>query len=107
METITTTAAELAQAVDELAAIRAEIAELKNREEIRRLFLIASGHTEIDGKLHRVTISTTYRVKEHIEWFASIVNLTDKRYTDSSASNLQAVSLAMPRTFTSGLKFRF
>ena len=52
-------------------------------------------------------LSTTYRVKEHIEWFASIVNLTDKQYTDSSASNLQGVSVAMPRTVTSGLKFRF
>lgn len=66
METIQTTAAELAAAVDELAAIRAEIADLKAREEIRRLFLIASGQTEIDGELHRVTISTSYRV--NIDW---------------------------------------
>ena len=66
METIQTTAAELAAAVDELANIRAQIAELKDREEIHRLFLIASGHTEIDGQLHRVTISTSYRV--NIDW---------------------------------------
>ena len=37
-----TTAEELARAVDELAAIRAEIADLKTREETRRLFLIAA-----------------------------------------------------------------
>lgn len=66
METITTTPAQLAAAVDELAAIRAQIAELKAQEETRRLFLIMSGHTAIDGELHRATISTTYRVT--IDW---------------------------------------
>lgn len=64
--TIKTTPEELARAVDELAAIRAEIAELKDREETRRLFLIAAGVTEVDGTQHRVTISTTYRV--NIDW---------------------------------------
>ena len=51
--------------------------------------------------------STSYRLKDNMEWFASIVNLTDKKYTDSSASNIQGVSFAMPRTITSGLKFKF
>jgi hypothetical protein len=64
METITTT--ELARAVDELASIRAQIAELKAQEETRRLFLIMSGHAAIDGELHRATISTTYKVT--IDW---------------------------------------
>ena len=64
METINTT--ELARAVDELASIRAQIAELKAQEETRRLFLIMSGHTAIDGELHRATISTTYKVT--IDW---------------------------------------
>lgn len=68
METITTTPAELARAVDELAAIRAEIADLKAREETRRLFLIAAGVTEVDGTQHRVTISTAYKVT--IDWKA-------------------------------------
>ena len=66
METIATTPAELAAAVDELANIRAQIADLKAREETRRLFLIAPGFTEIDGQLHRATISTTYKVS--IDW---------------------------------------
>ena len=68
MQTIATTPAELAAAVDELASIRAQIAELKSREEIHRLFLIMSGHTAIDGELHRATISTTYKVT--IDWKA-------------------------------------
>lgn len=66
METITTTPAELAAAVDEIANIRAQIADLKAREETRRLFLIAAGITAADGTQHRVTISTTYKVS--IDW---------------------------------------
>jgi hypothetical protein len=64
METITT--AELTRAVDELATIRAQIADLKAKEEARRLYLIAAGVTEADGTKHRVTISTTYKVS--IDW---------------------------------------
>lgn len=64
METKTTP--KLAAAVDELAALRAQIADLKAQEETLRLELIASGHAEIDGTQHRVTISTTYRVS--IDW---------------------------------------
>lgn len=64
METITT--ADLARAVDELATIRAQIADLKAKEETRRLYLIAAGVTEADGTKHRVTISTTYKVS--IDW---------------------------------------
>lgn len=66
METINTTPAEITRAIDELAAIRAEIAELKAKEETRRLFLIAAGITAADGTQHRVTISTTYKVS--IDW---------------------------------------
>lgn len=66
METINTTPAEITRAIDELAAIRAEIAELKAKEETRRFFLIAAGITAADGTQHRVTISTTYKVS--IDW---------------------------------------
>jgi fructoselysine-6-P-deglycase FrlB-like protein len=62
----TTTPADLARAVDELATIRAQIADLKAKEETRRLYLIAAGVTEADGTQHRVTISTTYKVS--IDW---------------------------------------
>ena len=51
--------------------------------------------------------STTWRFRSNAEWFASVVNLTDKRYTDSSASNLQGISLAMPRTIATGVKAKF
>lgn len=63
-----TTAEELAYAVDELATVRAQIADLKAREETYRLFLIAAGVTAADGTAHRVTISTTYKVS--IDWKA-------------------------------------
>jgi hypothetical protein len=51
----------LAQLVDELAAIRADLADLKATEEAYRAELIAAGVTEADGTLHRVTISQTTR----------------------------------------------
>lgn len=57
---------QLAQCIDELAAIRAEIAELRLREETRRDFLIAAGVTEADGTLHRATVSTAYPVR--VDW---------------------------------------
>lgn len=73
----TINAQELAAAVDELAAIRAEIADLKSREETRRLFLIAAGVTEVDGTQHRVTISTTYKVS--IDWKAIAERLSPSK----------------------------
>jgi hypothetical protein len=51
----------IAQLVDELAAIRADLADLKATEEAYRAELIAAGITEADGTLHRVTISQTIR----------------------------------------------
>jgi hypothetical protein len=61
MKTANHTPAALAQLVDELAAIRAQIADLKATEETYRAELIAAGVTEADGTLHRVTISQTSR----------------------------------------------
>ena len=68
MKTELFTPDELADFVDTLATIRAEISDLKTREETRRLFLIAAGVTAADGTAHRVTISTTYKVS--IDWKA-------------------------------------
>jgi outer membrane receptor protein involved in Fe transport len=52
-------------------------------------------------------LSTAYRFNKDLEWYASVVNLGDKQYTDSSASNPQSRSLAMPRTLMTGMKVRF
>ena len=58
---------ELAEMVDTLATIRAQIADLKGREEIYKAALIAAGHRAIEGTQHRATISEpVYRVT--IDW---------------------------------------
>ena len=58
---------ELAEMVDTLATIRAQIADLKGREDIYKAALIAAGHRAIDGTQHRATISEPiYRVT--IDW---------------------------------------
>ena len=51
--------------------------------------------------------SSTYHVNKDLDWFASVVNLTNVAYTDSSASNPQGKSFALPRVFTTGLRVRF
>lgn len=50
--------------------------------------------------------STAYRINRTADWFASIVNITDKVYTDSSASSVQGMSIAMPRTIMTGLRMK-
>lgn len=57
---------ELRDMVDTLASIRAEIADLKIREESYRMCLIAAGVPQVDGTQHRATISSAYRVT--IDW---------------------------------------
>lgn len=57
----THTPQELAQIVDELAQIRAQIAELQEVEKTYKAALIAANTPAIDGTLHRVTISQTTR----------------------------------------------
>ena len=52
---------ELTAIVDGLADIRAQIADLKEREDTYKAALIAAGHKAIDGTAHRVTISQTSR----------------------------------------------
>ncbi len=58
------------------------------------------GHTLLSA-------SSTYRVNKSLDVFASVVNLTDKEYSDSSASSIQQTVRAMPRTITTGLRTRF
>lgn len=58
---------ELADIVDTLADIRAQIAELKAREEIYKASLIAAEVRAVDGTLHRATVSEpVYR--KTIDW---------------------------------------
>lgn len=57
----THTPEELAQIVDELAQVRAQIADLQEVEKTYKAALIAANAPAIDGTLHRVTISQTTR----------------------------------------------
>jgi hypothetical protein len=52
---------ELIDIVDQLAQIRAQIADLKCAEESYKSMLIASGHKAIDGTTHRATITNVPR----------------------------------------------
>jgi hypothetical protein len=61
------TPTELVDIVDTLAQIRADIADLKEREDTYKAALIAAGHRAIEGTAHRATISEPiYRVT--IDW---------------------------------------
>ena len=51
-------------------------------------------------------LSSAYRFTKDLEGYVSVVNLSDKQYTDSSASNQQGRSFALPRTLMAGLKIR-
>jgi hypothetical protein len=55
------TPTELIDIVDQLAQIRAQIADLKCAEESFKAMLIASGHKAIDGTAHRATITNVPR----------------------------------------------
>ncbi|MDB6000921.1 MAG: TonB-dependent receptor, partial [Rhizobacter sp.] len=54
-----------------------------------------------------VNLSSSYQFSKQVEVSASVVNLFDKSYTDSSANNPQSVSYAMPRAVTVSLRSRF
>lgn len=62
----THTPEELAQIVDELAEILAQIADLQETQKSHKAALIAAKTPAIDGTLHRVTISQTTRTI--IDW---------------------------------------
>lgn len=74
MKTELFTPAELADMVDTLAQIKAEIAELQNRADTYKAALIAAEVTEVEGTQHRATISETYKVT--IDWRAIAEKLT-------------------------------
>jgi hypothetical protein len=58
---------ELIDMVDTLAKIKADIADLKGREDTYKAALIAAGHRAIEGNTHRVTVSDpVYKIT--IDW---------------------------------------
>jgi len=56
-----TISAELITAVDELGAIKAQIAELTKRESALKATISASGYAELDGSWFRATVSLSER----------------------------------------------
>lgn len=50
---------------------------------------------------------TTYRINKNLGVFAPAVNLSNKRYSHTSANNIQSIVLAMPLGMTTGLRTWF
>ena len=68
MKTELFTPDELADFVDTLATIRAEISDLKTREDTYKAALIAADQPKINGTLHKVSITQT--TPKSINWEA-------------------------------------
>ena len=69
MSTIDTTLNTLTQLVDELGVLKAQIAELQDRESSLKATLAQSGLTEIDGELYRCTVSNVQPAPK-VDWKA-------------------------------------
>jgi hypothetical protein len=72
-----TTPQELAAAVDQLAAVKAELSELQAREAELKQLLAAAGPDIIEGTQHRAAISITARTA--IDWQAIAQHLKPSR----------------------------
>jgi hypothetical protein len=72
-----TTPQELAAAVDQLAAVKAELSELQAREAELKNILAAAGPDVIEGTQHRAAISITARTA--INWQAIAQHLKPSR----------------------------
>ena len=68
---------DLTYAVDTLADIRAQIAELKAREDTFKAVLIAAGHPAIDGTAHRAAVIQETRTST--DWQAIATKLNASR----------------------------
>ncbi len=84
-----------AAAVDELGAIKAQIAELKAREEQIKQDLVECGVSEAEGRLFRATVSLVER--ETTDWKAVAQKLNPSRqlitaHTSSTTSSTVRVS---------------
>ena len=74
---INTTPQELAAAVDQLAAVKAELSALQEREAELKQLLAAAGPDIIEGTQHRAAISITARTA--INWQAIAQHLKPSR----------------------------
>jgi cation transport regulator ChaB len=72
---------ELIQFVDTLAEIRAQIADLKSREDIYKAALIAAGHPAIDGTEHRAAVIQEQRTTTDWEAIATKLNASRQLIT--------------------------
>ena len=68
---------ELVEVVDTLAQIRADIADLKSREDIYKAALIAAGHAAVDGTAHRAAVIQEQRTST--DWQAIATKLNASR----------------------------
>ena len=68
---------DLTYAVDTLADIRAQIAELKAREDTFKAVLIAAGHAAVDGTAHRAAVIQETRTST--DWQAIATKLNASR----------------------------
>lgn len=59
------------------------------------------------GGYTTVNLGASMRIVRGQSLFLSVVNATDKAFTDSSANNRQSIALALPRTATLGWRAQF
>ena len=72
---------DLTYAVDTLADIRAQIAELKAREDTFKAVLIAAGHAAVDGTTHRAAVITEERTITDWQTIATKLNASRQLIT--------------------------
>ena len=68
----------LAAIVDQLAAVKAQLSDLKTLEDQLKLVLVESGQVAIDGSAHRATVSHCAG-RESIDWQAIAVKFNPSR----------------------------
>jgi iron complex outermembrane receptor protein len=54
-----------------------------------------------------VNASTAYQLTRQMALYGSVVNLTDKTYSDNPATSASSETLGMPRVFTGGIRVAF
>lgn len=64
-------------------------------------------HMLRQGSYVVLDLNTAWHASKHLDITASLVNALDRKYSDSSANNLQNISLGLPRIVTVGLRARF
>ncbi|MFO1413253.1 MAG: TonB-dependent receptor [Burkholderiales bacterium] len=64
-------------------------------------------HTIPQGGFAVVDVSTSYRVQDDFEVYASIANLLDEKYSDNATTSASSSTLGLPFTLTAGLRWRF